>query len=57
MTRVEVVNRQVIGGKERKKGEVIEVSAARARDLFNESKARPVTAESKPAAKEGAKNG
>jgi hypothetical protein len=59
MTRVEVVNRQVIGGKERKKGEVIDVSPARARDLINESKARPVEAVEKPApaAKEGAKNG
>lgn len=40
MTRVEVVNRQEIDGKTYKRGEVIEVSAGRARDLISAGKVR-----------------
>ena len=42
MTKVEVVNRQVIDGKEYKRGEVITVTDGRARDLITDGKARPV---------------
>lgn len=71
MAHVEVVNRQEIDGKERKRGEVIEVSAGRARDLIAAGKVRaadgPGDVDSKgggkdspkpaPATKEVAKNG
>ncbi|GAA1579281.1 hypothetical protein [Leucobacter aridicollis] len=71
MTHVQVVNRQEIDGKERKRGEVIEVSHGLARDLIAAGKVRAAEApgdiESKgagkdspkpaPATKEVAKNG
>lgn len=53
MAKVKVVNRQVIDGKERKRGEVIEVSAGRARDLVNDGKVQLVRAADKAAAKPG----
>lgn len=59
MAKVEVVNRQVIDGKEYKRGEAAEVSEGRARDLIAAGKAREVKGSPKPApvAKEVAKNG
>lgn len=59
MAHVEVVNRQVIDGKERKRGEVVEVSEGRARDLIAAGKVRAPkeTPKAAPATKEGAKNG
>lgn len=59
MTRVEVVNRQEIGGKEYKRGQVITVADGEARDLINAGKARvPVKAEKPaPESKEAVKNG
>lgn len=40
MTKVQVVNRQEIDGKEYKRGQVIDVAPARARDLIAAGKAR-----------------
>ena len=71
MAHVEVVNSQEIDGKDRKRGEAIEVSAGRARDLIAAGKVRaadkPDAANSTgagkdspkpaPATKEVAKNG
>lgn len=59
MAQVEVVNRQVIDGKEYKRGQVITVSDGRARDLINAGKARQAaeTPKPAPAPKEVAKNG
>lgn len=59
MAKVKVVNRQVIDGKERKRGEVIEVSPGRARDLENQGKAVPVVETGAVASvkKEAVKNG
>lgn len=53
MTRVEVVNRQAIDGKEYKRGQVISVAPGRARDLINAGKVRVPAAKPKttPAAK------
>lgn len=45
MTKVEVVNRQVIDGQEYKRGQVITVTDGRARDLITAGKARPVAPE------------
>lgn len=62
MTRVEVVNRQEIDGKEYKRGEVIDVPDGRARDLITAGKARvpaekaaPAQADVKAAATKGGK--
>ena len=49
MTKVEVVNRRVIDGKERKRGEVIDVTPGRARDLINSGKAVAHAEAPKPA--------
>ena len=59
MARVEVVNRQEIDGKEVKRGQVIEVSPGRARDLIAAGKVREVEEAPKPApvTKEAVKNG
>lgn len=48
MTKVQVVNRREIDGKERKRDEVIEVSPGQARDLISAGKARAVGETSKP---------
>ena len=42
MTRVEVVNRQSIDGKEYKRGQTVELSNGRARDLIIAGKVRAV---------------
>lgn len=71
MAYVEVVNRQEIDGKERERGDVIEVSDGHARDLIAAGKARAAdkpdaanstgagkdTPKPAPATKEVAKNG
>lgn len=49
MTRVKIVNRQVIDGEEVKRGQVITVSDGRARDLINSGKAVPAQEAPKPA--------
>lgn len=60
MTKVQVVNRQAIDGKEYKRGQVIDVSPGRARDLLNEGKVREPEKVQAPAPvsnKEAVKNG
>lgn len=41
MAKVEVVNRQVIDGKEYKRGQVVDLSDGQARDLVTAGKVRP----------------
>lgn len=51
MTKVIVANRLIVGGREYKGGQVVDVPAGEARDLLRRGKVRPLTqtAEAKPA--------
>lgn len=55
MAKVEVVNRQVIDGKEYKRGQVVDLSDGQARDLRRDGKVREVS--QKPTSTKEAKNG